>query len=121
MSPVELAQAWLRDWNAHDLEAILSHYADPLRFTSPLVVTRTGRADGTLRSKAQLREYFAQGLRAQPGLRFELERVLAGVDSVAICYRNHRGQDVVETMRLNGEGLADLVLVHYSSPKEGSP
>ena len=117
----ELARAWVRAWNDHDLDAILSHYAEPLRFTSPLVVTRLGRADGTLRSKAELRAYFAQGLDAQRALRFELEAVLPGVDSLALCYRNHRGQSVVEVMRLNGDGLVDQVMVHYATPKDGTP
>src|SRR5438270_868337 len=30
-----LADAWSRAWNAHDLDAILSHYADDVEFVSP--------------------------------------------------------------------------------------
>jgi hypothetical protein len=86
-----------------------------------VVVKRLGRADGTLCSREELRAYFAQGLDAQPALRFELDAVLPGVDSLALCYRNHRGQSVVEVMRLNGDGLVDQVMVHYATLKDGTP
>ena len=66
------AQEWIEAWNAHDLERILSHYADPLEFTSPLVVQRLGRADGTIRSREELRDYFAVGVGAGSPLHFDL-------------------------------------------------
>jgi len=109
-----VAEAWLRAWNEHDLNAILAHYADPLHFTSPNVAQRMGRADGTLHSKAELRDYFAHGLAAQPDLRFELEDVLLGVDSLALRYRNHRGRRVVEVMHLDGRGQVYRATVHYA-------
>lgn len=110
-----IARDWIDAWNAHDLERILTHYADPLEFTSPLVVERLGRADGTLHSREELRRYFAVGVGPGSALRFELLEVLPGVDSVALRYRNHRGQTVIEVMRLNREGQADRVSVHYSA------
>lgn len=113
---LHMAQEWVQAWNAHDLEGILAHYADPLEFTSPLAVQRLGRADGTIRSKAELRDYFAQGLAPGSALRFELLEAIPGVDTVALRYRNHRGQTVIEVMRLNAAGQADRVSVHYSPP-----
>jgi ketosteroid isomerase-like protein len=109
-----VADAWVKAWNDHDLEAILSHYADPLHFTSPQVVKRMGRLDGTLRSKTELREYFGQGLRAQPTLHFDLADVLVGMDSIALCYRNHRGQRAVEVMHLNDRGQIYRAVVQYA-------
>ena len=109
-----VAAAWVLAWNDHDLEAILAHYADPLHFTSPNVVKRMGRPDGTLRTKAELREYFGQGLRTQPQLRFELHDVLLGVDSLAVVYRNHRGQRAVEVMHLDGRGQIYRAVVQYA-------
>ena len=108
-----IAQEWVDVWNSRDLDRILTHYADPLEFTSPLVVKRLGRDDGTIRSKAELKDYFAPGI--TPSLRFELLEAIAGVSSVAIRYRNHRGMTVIEVMRLNGQGKADRVMVHYSA------
>ena len=103
----------MRDWNSHDLDAILSHYADELEFTSPLVVERLGRADGTVLSKAELKSYFAIGLAAGSNLEFELVDVLPGVASMVLYYRNHRGRTVAETMFFNAAGKVDKVAVHY--------
>jgi ketosteroid isomerase-like protein len=108
-----VADAWIRSWNDHNLEEILSHYADDVVFTSPVVARRMHLADGTVRGKAQLREYIAKGLSAQPKLRFDLSDVLVGVDSVALYYRNHRGQRVAEIMHLNGRGQVYRAVVHY--------
>jgi len=30
------AHSWIKDWNNHDLDAVLSHYADDFEFASPL-------------------------------------------------------------------------------------
>jgi ketosteroid isomerase-like protein len=108
-----IAQEWVDVWNSHDLERILTHYADPLEFTSPLIVKRLGRADGTIHSKAELKDYFTTGITS--ALRFELLEAIAGVSSVAVRYRNQRGMTVIEVMRLNAQGKADRVVVHYSA------
>jgi hypothetical protein len=109
-----IAEDWVRDWNAHDLEAILAHYADPLEFRSPRVVERMGRPDGTLRTREELRAYFGGALKAQPHLRFDLVDCLAGMDSVALYYRNHRGQRVMEAMHLDAAGRVCRAAVHYA-------
>jgi hypothetical protein len=108
-----IAEHWVRDWNAHDLDAVLAHYADVLEFTSPLVVARLGKSDGTIRSKAELRAYFAQGIGAGSRLRFELLDVVPGVASIVLYYRNHRDQTVAETMFFAADGLVNRVAVHY--------
>ena len=109
----EIAEEWLSAWNAHDLERVLSHYADALEFVSPLVIRRLDRKDGMIRSKRELRDYFAQSLGPNSDLRFDLIDVLAGVSSVGLVYRNHRGQTVAETMVLNGDGKVTRVFVHH--------
>ena len=109
-----VAQAWIDAWNDHNLEAILSHYADAVVFTSPVAVRRMNLLDGTVRGKAPLREYFGKGLSVQPPLHFDLQDVLVGVDSVAVVYRNQRGQRVVETMHLDSRGQVYRAVVHYA-------
>jgi ketosteroid isomerase-like protein len=42
----EFAAAWYAAWNAHDLEAILEHYADDVEMSSPLVAALTGEPGG---------------------------------------------------------------------------
>lgn len=46
------ASNWERAWNAHDLDAILAHFADDIVFSSP-VAERIVRFAGSL-SKAQI-------------------------------------------------------------------
>jgi len=109
-----VAGAWIEAWNSHNLEEILSHYADGVVFTSPVAVRRMNLPDGTVRGKAQLRDYFGKGLKTQPPPRFELLDVLVGVDSVAVVYRNQRGQRVVEAMHLDARGQVYRAVVHYA-------
>jgi ketosteroid isomerase-like protein len=32
---VGFAERWVKNWNAHDLEGLLSHFSDDVVFTSP--------------------------------------------------------------------------------------
>jgi hypothetical protein len=112
---VALADAWVGAWNAHDLEAILSHYADDVEFVSPFVERLVGDPGGVVRGKAALREYFAKGLAAYPDLRFEPLAVLTGIDSVTVYYRSVRGLLAAEVMWLAVDGRVARVWVHYSA------
>ena len=101
------ARAWCDAWNRGDLDAVMSHYADDVAFSSPTVVQRWGIADGWLHGKDRLRENFAIGIR-KPGLRFELLDVLLGPPNiVCIVHRRETGAlvtDLVETGR-DGRGV----------------
>jgi 2-hydroxychromene-2-carboxylate isomerase len=93
---------WIEPWNAGDLEAILAHYADHIEQTSPLVVERFGRADGTVVGKGELRAYFSAGLAAaKPKIHFEAIDAVPGVDGVAMIYKNQVGTTVVEVVELD--------------------
>lgn len=50
------AREWIAAWNAHDMDRILSHYADDFEMSSPLIVERLG----------------LPGLSMRPALQFEL-------------------------------------------------
>jgi len=108
------ARAWIAAWNRHDLDAVMAHYAEELEFVSPLVVSRLGRPDGTIRAKAELRQYFAASLGPGSELRFELDDVLIGVGSYTVLYRNHRGQTVAETVFPDDAGLIARAYVHHA-------
>jgi ketosteroid isomerase-like protein len=107
------ADDWLGAWNAHDLEAILEHYADDVIFTSPFVVELAGRADGTLRGKDELRAYVARGLEAFPDLRFTDLEVRFGATGVCLLYRSVRDLPAAETMVLDEAGRVVQVFAHY--------
>ncbi len=77
-----------------------------------------GDPTGTVRGKAALRDYFARGLAAYPDLRFTLQRVLTGVDSLTLCYRSVNNLDAAEVMRLGPDGRVARVWAHYA-PGDG--
>lgn len=96
------ARRWLEAWNAHDLEAVLGHFAEDVVFTSPLAADLVPGSDGVIRGRAALRAYWAEGLRRNPDLRFAVEGIYAGVDTVVIRYRNQRRGAVCEVLTLAG-------------------
>lgn len=110
----QFANEWLEAWNAHDLERILSHWADDAVFTSPLASRLLCDASGTVRGKEALRTYFGRGLAASPHLRFELDRVFLGQSSIVLGYRNHRGQACAEWIRMGADGRAVEGGAHYT-------
>jgi len=75
--PLEFARHWLAAWNAHDLEALLGHFADDVVFTSPIAAQLLDGSDGVIRGKEALRAYWTEGLRRIPDLRFEIVGVYA--------------------------------------------
>ncbi|WP_405484522.1 nuclear transport factor 2 family protein [Streptomyces sp. NBC_00009] len=64
--------SWVTAWNAHDLDALLSHFADDVTFRSPVAAQLLGN-DGVMRGKDALRAYWAEGLRRIPDLQFEVQ------------------------------------------------
>ncbi len=109
----EFAQDWVDAWNGHDLERILSHYDDEVLLTSP-VALKLLNGDGTVRSKAALRDYFLRGLQAFPNLRFDLIDVLWGTETIVIYYINNvRGSKTAEVMLLNPAGKIRCVWANY--------
>lgn len=109
----KLAKEWVAAWNAHDLEAILSHYASDVIFTSPFVVKILGEPTGTIQGIEKLRDYFAKGLPAYPDLNFKPLKVLAGMNSFVIYYESVGGRLCAEFMELNPQGKVIRVFAHY--------
>jgi len=101
--PTGFARQWLAAWNAHDLEALLAHFADDVVFTSPVAAQLLPDTAGIIRGKAALRTCWTEGLRRIPDLHFELVGVYAGVEAIVINYRNQKGGLVNEVMRFDGD------------------
>lgn len=75
--PASYADEWVRAWNAHDVEAVLDHFADDVVFTSPVAARVVPESGGVVR----------------------------GESTLVINYRNHRGQLVNEVLTFDGDGL----------------
>jgi ketosteroid isomerase-like protein len=100
---VAWAEQWIEEWNRRDVEAVLAHFADDVEFCSPLVVGVTGRSNGIVRGKDELRDYWVIALESHPDLHFELDDVHVGVDAIAIHYRN-AGRATTEVAVFDADG-----------------
>jgi len=109
------AQRWIDAWNSHDLELILSHYADDVEFEAQTVVGRWNKPDGKLHGIAELRKHFALGLELVPDLKFMLEQVFVTPSGYAVLYRRDNGNRVIDAVVLNAEGKAAKVTAYYAS------
>jgi ketosteroid isomerase-like protein len=86
-----LANHWVAAWNAHDLDAIMTHNDEGIELTSPAAAQLLGTPDGKVIGKQNLRACFQRGLKAYPELHFHLEDVLSGLNSVGLYYTNKKG------------------------------
>ena len=108
----KFANHWIKSWNAHDLDEILSHYTDDFELYSPLISERMGVAEGKLQGKAVISEYWSIGLSATPKLHFELINVLVGMRSMVINYYGRRGHSS-EIFFFNSNGKVFKAVAHY--------
>jgi hypothetical protein len=106
-SAQEFARQWVAAWNAHDLDAVLSHFTDDAEFSSPVAAQLLPETEGVLRGKPAIREYWALGLEKIPDLHFEVVQVYTGVSTIVINYRNHTGALVNEVLQLDQHGLVE--------------
>ena len=102
--PEEFARDWAAAWNAHDVEAVLAHFADDVVFTSP-VAARVLGTDGISRGKQAVRDYWTFALEKVPDLHFEVLGCYAGIDTLVINYRNQIGGLVNEVLVFDAAGL----------------
>jgi hypothetical protein len=112
--PVVFAQQWVEEWNSHDLDRILAHYATTVVFRSPVAARVVPESQGVVRGLDALRHYWAAALAQAPDLRFEVLDVCAGVSTLLIRFRNQLGAVRCEVLRfedglvVEGEGT-DLI------------
>jgi ketosteroid isomerase-like protein len=99
----EFAESWLQAWNAHDLDRVLSHFSDDVVFTSPVAERLVQGSGGVICGKAALRDYWREGLRRIPDLRFELLDIYLGQTTLVINYRNQSGGLVNEVLTFDGD------------------
>ena len=111
----ELARHWVAAWNAHDLEMIMTHYDEAIELTSPVAARLLEKADGKVIGKTDLRAYFQRGLEAYPHLRFQLEDVFWGLNSVVLYYTNQKETRTAEFMELSADGKVMRVVANYNA------
>ena len=107
------AAEWIAAWNAHDLERILAHYEDDFEMTSPVIISLAGEPSGKLKGKKAVGAYWAKALKQIPDLHFDLVATLAGVDSITLYYKGHRGMSA-EVLHFGASGKVRAAFAHYA-------
>jgi steroid delta-isomerase len=90
---LDLARHWIDAWNARDVETVLGHFDDSVRFTSPKAATITGNA--LVVGKDALRAYWTAALSRITSIRFTLDRALWDDDRATLT--------IVYQAELNGQ------------------
>lgn len=108
------AAAWVADWNAHDLDRVLRHYADDVVFRSPVAARVRPESGGLIVGKPALADYWGAALPQVPDLHFTLEQTFATVGGMTILYRNQRGQQVAESLVFGDDGLVVFSMGAYA-------
>lgn len=85
------------------MESVLEHFHNDVLFTSPVAAKLLPDTAGVVRAKPALRHYWTQALQRIPNLRFVVEGVYQGIDTIAIVYRNQEGTLVCEVLRFSGD------------------
>jgi hypothetical protein len=98
------AENWVSEWNRHDVDAVLAHFADDVEFCSPVAAAVTGDPSGVVRGRDALRDYWTTALSSRPDLHFELDDVHVGVGCISIQYRNQAGRHVTEMAVFDDDG-----------------
>ena len=108
------AEHWVAAWNSHDIDAVLTHYADDFEMTTPMIQRVLGIESGTLRGKKAVGDYWRSALKKNPDLKFSIIEVTSGVGSTSIYYNAVLGKRVVETFFFNDKGLVYKVIANYN-------
>jgi ketosteroid isomerase-like protein len=111
----KFAEEWVESWNSHDLNRIMSHYADDFEMTSPFIAMLANEPTGTLRGKENVRAYWAKAFERIPALHFDLIEVLASVDSITIYYHAVLGKRAAEVLFFDANHKVRKGIAHYNS------
>ena len=109
-----LASHWIRAWNAHDLDEIMSHYAEDVVLVSAVAAEILHDPLGTVKGKEALRVYFKRGLDVYPNLKFDLIDVMWGVSSVVLYYVNQKRTKTGEFMEFDANQKVVRVVANYN-------
>ena len=86
LDPWQFAQDWQDGWNSHDLDRIMAHYHEEVVFRSAKAQALVGK--GELTGHDALRGYWAEALKRQPDLKFQVQDVFRGHEMIVLGYSN---------------------------------
>ena len=102
------ARDWIRTWNANDLDHLMSHYRENVRFTSPRAQSLVGV--GTIEGKSALREYWGKAIERTTDRVFELDHCIwdANRSELVVVYISRvdgRSLRACESFRFDVDGM----------------
>lgn len=105
--PKLFADNWIEEWNRRDIDALVAHYADDVRFVSPVAAQRTGSS--VVMGREALAEYWS-GARKYHHFVFTFETLIWDPSSLVLAIVYHREVDerrdrAVEIFQFGPEGL----------------
>lgn len=115
MDAHQFAQEWVKVWNSHNLEEILTHYSDDIEITTPMIRMALGVDSGSLKGKKDVGEYWGRALQKLPDLHFELYEVTSGVNSVALYYKSVMNKNAIEVMFFDDQGKVNRMFAYYTT------
>ena len=83
---VSVARSWLSHFNARDLDALLSLYAEDAVHVSPKLRDREPHTRGEIRGKPALRAWWQDAFARLPGLHYREHAVTASGERVFLEY-----------------------------------
>ena len=86
---LELGRAWMRAFNAHDVDALVDLYADDATHTSPKLRALHPDAGGALRGKEALAAWWRDSNARLPNLRYQERSLTANEERVFVEYIRH--------------------------------
>ena len=107
------AAEWIAAWNSHDLDRVLSHYADDFEMSSPYIAQVAGEPSGKLKGKKAVGAYWTSALSGIPDLHFEHVSTLLGAASITLYYKGHRGM-VAEVFIFGPDAKVAAAFAHYA-------
>ena len=109
-------EKWVKAWNDHNLNAIMSSYDSELEFSSPKIRIILGEnRNNTIYSKGELNTYFSAGLEKFPNLKFKIIGFTVGDNKVILEYSaNLDGKslvNVIEKFEFHNELVKNLAFI----------
>ncbi len=102
----EIAFKWISAFNVHDLEKLLSLYADDAVHFSPKLKIRKPESNGWVKGKAALREWWADAFKRLPSLHYELQNMVTDDEQVVMEYLREAddepGMLIAEILEISG-------------------
>ncbi len=99
-----VASRWIENWNRRDIDGLVAMYDDDLQCRSPFIRELTGKQDGLVDNKADLKDYFVKILETYPDMHMLLGSVSTGINCVTFSYTCMDGYIADASLTLNDEG-----------------